>query len=380
MTKTEWIVNATSEPLFKIDSKNKTRMWQAEVGFNGEKWGWRTISGLIDGKKVTSEWTIVSEKNVGKANATTLEQQAFSEMNSEITNKKEKGYFQKQEDINTFDKFKPMLAEKFEDVTVNIGKDIIYSQPKLDGIRCIARSDGLWTREGKQHLSVPHIMDYLKPIFENNPDLILDGELYNHELKDDFNKIASLVRKTKPTVSDIEESASLVQYHVYDAFIKNNTNLSFSKRMEILKKLDMKSPVVYVETEIVPNKEQLDCSYENYMELGYEGQMIRFDMPYQNKRSKYLLKRKEFITEEFPVVELMEGLGNWSGCIKHMVIQLPDGRTCKCGVKGSREVLKKMFEEKYTPDWVSVRYFKPTPDNIPRFPIAYDWGKGKRND
>ena len=45
---------------------------------------------------------------------------------------------------------------------------------------------------------------------------MLDGELYNHGLKDDFEKIISCVRKTKPTDADRAESRKLVQFHCYD--------------------------------------------------------------------------------------------------------------------------------------------------------------------
>ena len=42
----------------------------------------------------------------------------------------------------------------------------IYSQPKLDGIRCIVKKDGMWSRNGKKIISAPHIHESLKPLFE----------------------------------------------------------------------------------------------------------------------------------------------------------------------------------------------------------------------
>jgi len=72
-----------------------------------------------------------------------------------------------------------------------------FVQPKLDGVRCILNAGELTTRAGKPIVSCPHLA---KEYY------LLDGELYNHELKEDFNKIISLVRKTKPTKEDIEEA------------------------------------------------------------------------------------------------------------------------------------------------------------------------------
>ena len=40
--------------------------------------------------------------------------------------------------------------------------------------------------------------------------------MYNHGLKDDFNKIISLVRKTKPTDEDRLEAAQYTEFHCYD--------------------------------------------------------------------------------------------------------------------------------------------------------------------
>jgi hypothetical protein len=92
------------------------------------------------------------------------------------------------------------------------------------------------------------------------------------------------------------------------------------------------------------------------------------------------LKRKEFLTDEFEVVELLEGLGNWQGCVKHLVLKLNDTTTFQAGIRGDLQTLGDMWKNQDKPDWVTLRYFTPTPDGIPRFPVVIDWGKGKRLD
>jgi len=116
---------------------------------------------------------------------------------------------------------KPMLAHKF-----NPDKAVFPAllQPKLDGVRCVFTKDGAFSRTGKEFKNVDHIIETLKPLFKQYPYLKLDGELYNHELKDDFEKIISLVRKTKPTFEHREEAEKLVQYHVYDKIPKKLKN------------------------------------------------------------------------------------------------------------------------------------------------------------
>ena len=103
---------------------------------------------------------------------------------------------------------KPMLAHKFDEARIDF-KDFTYMQPKLDGVRCLFTKDGAFSRTGKQFMNVRHIEESLKDYFEQNPAMVLDGELYNHDLKDDFEKIISLVRKQKPTDEERLDASKL---------------------------------------------------------------------------------------------------------------------------------------------------------------------------
>jgi DNA ligase 1 len=382
-------VVSSGKKVFKRDSAGKTRVWWADIGTDESLWAWRTNSGIEDGKIVTSGWKTVEQKNVGRANETTLKEQAFFEVDAELKKKLDRGYFTDVSDIDTFEKIKPMLAIKHEDAKYNFDNSTYFTQPKLDGIRCIARRDGLWSRAGKEIVAVPHVMEALRVFFEKFPDAILDGELYNHQLRDDFNTITSLVRKTKPTEDDLKESSRLVQYHVYDVVEMplvgdlDPSNISFEYRYQWLYDLGFggESSIQIVDTRSISSLEEMDSRYGEYLEAGYEGQMIRINTAYEkNKRSKSLIKRKEFLTDEFEVVGVEEGKGNWAGYIKRFVLRLPDGREFGAGVRGTQEVMKKLFESGEKPNWATLRYFTPTPDGVPRFPVVVDWGIGSRED
>ena len=374
--------NISSLPtLYKRDTKGKIRELTIQYGWDSDDVAaTRSIAGLKGGKLVTSGWNESKAKNVGRANATTAYTQAISEAMSIWDRRLEKEYFKDIKDIDSYEAFKPMLAGGYKD-----GVEFpVIAQPKLDGIRCIANKDGLWTRQAKPITSCPHIWEQLQPIFEEHPEYIFDGELYNHELKEDFNKITSLVRKLKSTEEDFAESKKLVQYHVYDMYDTSKPDMSFSERffkfgMTLLNAPEFSSMKI-VETVMVQSQESLDNLYGQWTEDGYEGQMVRYDMPYENKRSKYLLKRKEFITDEFQVVTMLEGKGNWAGYTKHFVLSKPDGTHFGAGVRGTQEVLKKLWEDGKAPDWATLRYFNETPDGIPRFPVVIDYGFGERED
>ena len=107
--------------------------------------------------------------------------------------------------------------------------------------------------------------------------------------------------------------------------------------------------------------------------------MIRQDTAYENKRSKNLLKRKEFITEEYQVVEVHEGQGNWAGYAKRLTLKMADGTTFSSGIRGSQAKLKELLENPNI-DWATCRYFELSNDGVPRFPVTIDYGVGQRDD
>ena len=191
--------------LYKRSTTGKVTQWTIEVENNC----YRTISGYTDGIKTTSEWTCCEAKSY-----CTAEEQALKEAQAIHRKRIELGSFENINDIDTPVFFKPMLAQDFNDYKSKI-KYPVYSQPKLDGIRCIVRADGMWSRNGKKIISAPHIFNALSSLFDTNPDLIFDGELYADKFANDFNAICSLVKKTKPTAQDLEKSAESIQYHIY---------------------------------------------------------------------------------------------------------------------------------------------------------------------
>ena len=167
------------EKLYKIDSKGKLRVWWIE--YDDEKY--RTHSGINGGKIVTSGWKYPTEKNVGRANATSVEEQVLSEITAEYEKKLNQGkYHSTIESASNGAKFyECMLADKYNAKKHN--NFPYYSQPKLDGIRCIVSKDGMQSRQGKKIISAPHIMEALEEFFQKYPDVILDGELV--VMKDD---------------------------------------------------------------------------------------------------------------------------------------------------------------------------------------------------
>lgn len=355
------------EKLYKKDSKGKVREWSVEQ--DGDKY--RTIAGSSEGKKVVSEWTVCEVKHAGKSNEVTPEEQATKEVEAMYVKKKKSGYFDNVEDIDSCTLIKPMLALKFKDYGDKISMPV-YSQPKLDGFRCITKPDGLWSRRGEKFITCPHIEDKMVKLSVKH-NVIFDGELYNHEFKDDFNSLQSLINKKKPTLVDYEQTAKLVEYHIYDIV---DTDKTFEERMEVLNKISEELSddltIKFVATDICKDSDDLDNKYSSYLLDGYEGQMVRVNVEYQlNKRSKHLLKRKEFTDAEFTIVDIEEGIGNRSGMAGRVTCQLPNGNTFGAGIKGGIEVNKQLWADKESliGRKATIEFFNLTPDGVPRFPV-----------
>lgn len=359
--------------LYKKSKLGKIQTWKIETLENS----FRTIEGFIDGLQTPTKWTVCKSKNVGSSNETTPEEQAIKEAEAKIKKQLEKGWA---ENINDVDKSKvkisPMLAHKFLEYINYVSTWlIVFVQFKLDGIRCIATKDGLFTRTGKPIYAAPHIWESVKHIFIEFPDIKLDGELYNHDLKEDFNTITSIVRKQKLTTEDLEKSEKYLQYHIYDVDLNDSTR--FIDRNRFLKRLfqtEFKSKYLYyVETINIGfnNINELKLQLEKFLSLGYEGMMIRNgESKYSNSRTKDLLKWKEFIDDEFELIDLEEGRGDRSGMATTAICIDSKGEIFSAGIKGNFEYCIDLLKNKneYIGKMVTIRYQNLTPDRqVPRF-------------
>ena len=231
---------------------------------------------------------------------------------------------------------KPMLAYKVDKKPVDWSEKV-YIQPKLDGVRCVIYVDDkenirCFSRTGKEFHNLEHIKLSLNEFFFDyaNVDVVLDGELYNHDLRDNFEKIISLVRKQKPTESDKLEAAELVQFHCYD-YIETVMNKPYGYRMNQLADSDMYSDCVkYVETKYALTEEAANIIHRYNLNSGYEGSILRLDKPYEQKRSYNLQKFKDFQDTEATIVGYEIGKGKREGTLGKFLMQDDDGIEFGC--------------------------------------------------
>ena len=269
---------------------------------------------------------------------------------------------------------KPMLAYKLNENKINF-KEFIYMQPKLDGVRCLFTKDGAFSRTGKQFMNVKHIEESLKDYFEQNPAMVLDGELYNHNLRNDFEKIISLVRKQKPTDEDRSEAHRLTQYHVYDYTNTSMNNMvNYKYRLNQLTCSDIyTSSIHYVESRRVKSMKQAKDFHIRKLAEGYEGSILRTNTPYKHGRSWGLMKFKDFHDAEATIVDYQEGKGKRLGTIGKFIMQDDDGNVFGCppGKGYNYSDMKCILENihKYMGQQATFTYFERTKAGSYRHPL-----------
>jgi len=347
--------------LLKHAKKGGTNFWKVFV--NGPE---LTVTwGMVGGKTQTK--TRIYDQGKQKRS---LEDQALFEAKNMVKSKVRAGYAINKENSNIhlesendIDEIpQAMLAYPWDPTKQCDGRKA-FLQPKLDGLRCIAdtHTGALWSRTRKPFLGLDHITETILSF--RGGARFLDGEIYTHGMG--FQEITSIARRTKTI--DLEASRRL-EFHVFDCVGEGN----FSERWSMLEKWGENGPVRLVKTaQTTLNPEIITAAHAGYVDLGYEGIIIRLDEPYVHSRSKSLLKVKSFDQEEFEVVKLIkQDFSNTCGSVVVKIGNKTFQATPACTIRQKEEMWENR-EEYSSKGWVAtVKFFGYSTDGIPRFPVA----------
>lgn len=334
--------------------------------------------GQLDGIQTQAKKVIKAGKNIGRANETSPVEQAILEAESTFQKKLDNKYVLSLDAVGqniggASDIPDPMLAKDYDEYAHKITFPC-YVQPKLDGIRCIAKKqDGLinfYTRKGKPILFMDHIMIWLEAMLDEGE--MIDGELYSHEV--DFQTITSIVRQQSEPHEDILK----IQYHVYDLPIEN---VPYNERLEKLTakfeayqaNLYEEPTLIQVETQIANDEVDIDAFHQQMKMVGYEGTMVRATKGlYRFKyRSPDLLKYKDFISEEFLITGIRDDFGpNGDECVFELVTA--EGKPFNARSKGTSDYRKKLIADRANipGNYLTISFQERTNDGVPRFPVG----------
>jgi ATP-dependent DNA ligase len=358
--------------LYKRTSTGKIQEWEIKVIEQADGYLIESSRGQVGGKINSDGGKLVKEgKNLGKANETTIHEQALDEAQSKWKKKKDEGYFETIDEAENELVLLPMLAHPYEKRKHNIVWPAI-GQPKLDGIRCLARTNSLMSRKGKEFPHLEHIREVVDGM-RAGPIAVLDGELYSHDVP--FEEITGIVRRETLKKGD-DEKMKKILLNVYDCILLDEPDATFEERYEILEEIvkEVNSPYITLVKNIpLDSEEEMKEQHNVMVAEGYEGIMIRNKTGAYgiNKRSQDLQKFKHFFDDEYKIVGFTDGEGSETGCIIWKCVT-PEGKEFSTRPRGTREERQELFNEgdKYINGMLTVRFQELSQDNVPRFPVG----------
>jgi len=369
----------TFSELVGTDKSDRCKIWNATIQEQKDQVLVTISYGLVDGKQNVTTRSYNEGKNIGKANETTVWDQAYAETLRKWKDKKEKeGYHERHEaekagvvkkDVTPI---LPMLAATYDHKMTFP----CFVQPKLDGLRCLTfMKDGKVVAQSRTGglFSMDRVTDALHFFFKEYPMVVLDGELYTPDLS--FERVAGLIKKKKRTTDD-DHDLSLIKYHIYDCIPTTSMSSSFSERMAFLNEtvyLRLDPILALVPTERIESDESFRSFFSTYIEAGFEGIMLRtLNGVYRTGyRSKDLQKYKEFQEEEFKIIGYDQGTGRDEGTVIWLC-ETESGKPFSVRPRGTMELRKEWYKNgpRYVGKKLTVIFQERSEQGVPRFPVG----------
>lgn len=336
-----------------------------------------TEYGQQDGKITITEPTIITEgKNIGKSNETSIFTQSLIHMRNLYLKKIKAGYELKISDIDD-KKLYPMALQVYDKYKKYIEYPC-YIQPKLDGIRLTAKIENhdviLLSRRLNEFYGFDFIENEIKLLLEDEPDIILDGELYNHNLS--LQEISGIVRSE----NENNQEKLQLQFYIFDCIDLKN-QLSFEERFNKLKNLFKHKRFKYLvllDTIKIYNEKESNNYFKQYVDSGYEG-IIYKNMNakyeysnYKEIRSKMFLKRKKGYDAEYKIVDFTSGTKGKDKNAIIFIMETNDGKTFKSVPNDTLKNRKEMyylalekFNTLYKNKMATIKFDEYSNDNVP---------------
>ena len=302
------------------------------------------------------------------------------------------------------DKYEVALAENLSKAkNVNPIDGTYFISRKLDGVRCVCfieKTNGcvyvsFRSRQNKVIFTLDNLVD---PIVKFVKDLgdgywVLDGEvcLIDEDGNECFHGLMKEITRKNHTIAN-------PKYKVFDILTEEEfwgwkESKPFSDRYSLLCDLShqLDNEVVPILQERVVSQEVLDRWITMAKKFGWEGCMLRKDVPYKKGRSKDLLKIKGMQDAEYVVTGVLNGKATYNeggskeyDIVSSLIISHKNNNVY-VGSGLSKEQRLRWFErpEEIIGKTITVQYFEETQDSKTgayslRFPVlkyVYDDGR-----
>jgi DNA ligase-1 len=281
--------------LYGKDSKGSLKIWEIHT----EGGSFIIKHGKLGGK-IQEKSTLCEAKNVGRANETTLDEQAILEAGARFIKQKKKGYFENKEDALGYVERSPMKCQNWNDYKHKIIYPC-YVQPKLNGLRLFSDGQTAQSKAGEEYKIPKH---WEKDIEQLNLTFPLDGEVYAG-----YEKQGGLsLQKINSAFKKYNDNTSLLKWYIYDVSIDaefSDRNQKLALLRVLVEDSDIEN-IVIVEAYLVMDEEEGDDLYADWVERGAEGMIYRnrHGLYEHGKRSYNIQKRKPRQTIEAKVISV----------------------------------------------------------------------------
>lgn len=290
--------------------------------------GWIKVDTGIAGninKRVPTE--VTTGKNIGKASATNVFTQALRDALGQYNRQLKKAHFEAK--AATADNANPdvipadtapvaiascpeLLPPMLAQVLTKWPESTTYLQPKFNGVRSVivlGCGDNpniiMYSRRRNLYPEFTYIKDELMAVLKDyhtqGKKLYLDGELYKHGVA--LQDISGYARR------EDKNTDTKLDFMLYDCFVENDRGLKYSERKSILDDIFTKYKFTYVKQVATTQCESRECAdviFKQALADGFEGAMVRLDVPYEFSFNEYhsrvLLKMKPVFDAEMEVV------------------------------------------------------------------------------
>ena len=334
----------------------------------------KNFSEVIDYLKTHNTGTDVDVATVRKFICNNSKSEAECQFYEEMVTKK----FRLGVDSKLINKAIPGLIEEFnvqlgtsiEKVKLK-GNELIYISRKLNGLRCAYIGTECRTRQNKKINGVDHIIKDLQAMGYDN--MFVDGELL-YKNKEGLSDSEAFQKGTGIANSKSGDKSQL-KFVVFDMFPLKEFWSGKSKEPYSIRSKDLDELEEKLKFHPTDNIEVVPRVYHGYdhskiwewlqyaEDNDWEGCCINLDKPYECKRTKSLIKVKQFYDATLRVIGYEEGSGKNKGALGSLIVKYKDGKS-GVGYGYSDQMRKDLWEKRdeLIGKLIDIKYKEETKD------------------
>ena len=266
--------------------------------------------------------------------------------------------------------FNVQLGTSIEKVKLK-GNELIYISRKLNGLRCAYIGTECRTRQNKKINGVDHIIKDLQAMGYDN--MFVDGEIL-YKNKEGLSDSEAFQKGTGIANSKSGDKSQL-KFVVFDMFPLKEFWSGKSKEPYSIRSKDLDELEEKLKFHPTDNIEVVPRVYHGYdhskiwewlqyaEDNDWEGCCINLDKPYECKRTKSLIKVKQFYDATLRVIGYEEGSGKNKGALGSLIVKYKDGKS-GVGYGYSDQMRKDLWEKRdeLIGKLIDIKYKEETKD------------------